>query len=170
MTYTNRKVKMDGYRLDSKKEARFYQSFIKPSGQRFEVHQPFKLVEKFPLGGYNQSGVTYTPDFVTIDDDGNITHVYDVKTSLSPLGIDNGAKVRFKWFQAHYRLPIEIVVPRTNDFKMTLYGFTVKTMLDRHVKHKRDGSIKVNKKGNPMYDYYNVYKNINYDIREIVGW
>lgn len=165
-----RKVKLDGYTFDSKKEARFYQQFIKPSGLHYRVHPSFELVEKFQLGGYNQAGASYAPDFVVYGRDGKVAHIYDVKTSLSPLGTTTAAKLRFKWFQYRYRKPVEIVVPRQHDFKMTLYGFTVKTMLDQHEKKDRRGQVKRTKTGKPQYSYYNVYQDINYDINEIVGW
>lgn len=170
MQHFSKKKKIDGYTFDSQKEAEFYLNFIKPSGCRFDVHRPFKLVEKFAVGGYNQRGVTYTPDFVTYDDNGEISHVYDVKTSLSNFGIDNGAKLRFKWFQYRYRIPVEIVVPRANDFKMTLYGFTSKSMLDPHTMKDRKGLTKRYKNGEPKFDHYNVYQDIKYDIHEFVGW
>ena len=162
MKHFSGKVKLDGYTFDSQKEARFYQQFVKPSGYRYEVHPNYEIVKKFQLGGYNQSGVRYTPDFVVYDHDGKIKHVYDVKTSLSLYGTTAASKLRFKWFQYRYRLPVEIVVPRQHDFKMTLYGFTVKSMLDKHKKQTKSDK--------PKYSYYNVYSSIDYDINEIVGW
>lgn len=170
MEHFGKKVELDGYKFDSQKEAQFYLQFIKLSGKRFDVHRQFEIVSKFKVGGYNQRGVTYTPDFVVYNDHNDIMHVYDVKTSLSGKGIDSGAKLRFKWFMHRYRIPVEIVVPRAHDFKMALYGFTTLTMLDQHVQHDRSGNAKHYKNGNPRFDYYNVYQDINYDVHEFVGW
>lgn len=164
-----KKVKVDGYTFDSAKEAQFYQQFIKPSGYKYEVHPSYTLTNSFLLGGYRQRKTTYAPDFVVFDE-GEIKHVYDVKTSLSSEAISSGAKVRFKWFQLKYRIPVEIVVPRAHDFKMVLYGFTTPHMLDGHAHHDKHGNIKYTKNGDIVYDYYEVYKSIDYDIRDIVGW
>lgn len=170
MEHFGKKVKLDGYKFPSEKEAQFYQQFIKPSGLHYDVHRQFELVGKFPLGGYNQKGVTYTPDFVVYDSDGKIIHVYDVKTSLSNFGIDGAAKLRFKWFQYRYRKPVEIVVPRAHDFKMTLYGFGTKSMLDPHTTKDIHGLTKRYKNGEPKLDRYNVYRDIKYNVHEFVGW
>lgn len=164
-----KKVKVDGYTFDSAKEAQFYQQFIKSSGYKYEVHPSYTLTDSFPLGGYRQRKTTYAPDFVVFDE-GEIKHVYDVKTSLSPEAITGSAKLRFKWFQLKYRIPIEIVVPRKHDFKMVLYGFTTPHMLDGHAKYDRHGDLKLTKDGKPKFDRYNVYKSVDYDIRDIVGW
>lgn len=78
---------------------------------------------------------------------------------------------RFKLFALKNNLPVEIVVPRAHDFKMTMFGWTKNAMLDQHVHYDIHGKMKINKhNGQPIYDHYNVYKGINYDIHDLVGW
>lgn len=155
--------------MDSQREAQFYQQFVKPSGYRFEVHQRFGLIPAFDLGGYRQSMMAYTPDFVIYDHDGSIKHVYDVKTGVSLQAYDSAAKLRFKVFQQHYRIPIEIVTPRAHDFKQAFYGFTTHDMMDQHAHRDRYGRIVRRPNGEPRYDYYNVFKTLNYDVTDYIG-
>lgn len=169
MKHFGKETTLDGHGFDSKKEALFYQRFIKPSGYAFEIHRPFKYAQTKGKASVKVGSKTYTPDFVVYEN-GEIKHIYDVKTSTSPAGMTQGAKDNIYWFQRFTPYFVEIVVPRLNDFKMSLYGLTNNHMLDRHVKRDRHGDIKTTSKGNPQYEYYNVYKNIDYDIREIVGW
>ena len=171
MKHFGKKVEYQGVKFDSQKELDFYRHYLENSNQRVDIHPHFKLVETFKACGYRMRGIDYTPDFVTYDHDGNMTHVYDVKTSLSPLGVDSAAKLRFKLFTLNTNMPVEIVVPRANDFKMTMFGWTTNSMLDKHVHYDRHGNMKINKtNGQPVYDRYNVYRDINYNIHEIVGW
>lgn len=171
VNFFSKKFVVDGIKFDSLKEYQFYQRFIKNSGYKFVDHPSYKVLDLFSLGGWRQRGISYAPDFVVYDDDGEIKHIYDVKTSIAPQAITTGSKIRMILFQFRYRKAIEIVTPRKNDFKMVLINFTVKEgLLDRHAKKDRHGNIKTNKKGKMIYDYYNVYKDIDYDIREIVGW
>lgn len=115
----------DGYKFDSEKEHQFYHSYIKHCGYKFEVHPTFKLLYKFEVGGSNMGGTTYTPDFIVYDL-GEMKHVYDVKTSVSPKGTENAAKNKFKRFAFQNNMPVEVVVPRAHDFKMTILGLTKK--------------------------------------------
>ena len=101
-------------------------------------------------------GIDYTPDFVIYDEDNSILHVYDVKTSLSDRGVDSGAKLRFiMWGFTQLGISCQ------------LWEFLYK--VDVH--YDIHGKMKINKKtGQPIYDHYNVYKDINYDIHDLVGW
>lgn len=160
MEHFGRKVELDGITFDSKKEAQFYQQFVKPSSKRFTCHENFDLVSKFSVGGYTQRGIFYRPDFVIYGPDGR-EHVYDVKTSLSAQGIDKSAMLRFKLFAKRYGMPVEVVVPRRNDFKMKLFGFTTTDIQSPHQRKKRNGQV--------VIDHYDVFSNIDYDIRKIIG-
>lgn len=169
MKHFGKKVKLDGYTFDSRKEAGFYERYIKNSGYRYDVHKSFRILNTFQVGGSNIRGASYAPDFVVYDEDGSIYHVYDVKTSIDVNGTDAAAKLRFKLFMLHYNHPVEVVVPRVHDFKMTILGLTDHDLLDRHVKRDRNGREKKHPSGSYQYAYYNVYKNIDYDITRIVG-
>lgn len=41
---------------------------------------------------------------------------------------------------------------------------------DPHVRYDRHGNMKQKNNGEPMYDYYDVHKSVNYDIRDTIGW
>ena len=114
-------------------------------------------------------GLTYAPDFVVYGTDGQIEHVYDVKSGINQRAVDTAAKIRFKLFSLKTGLPVEVVVPRKHDFKMKLYGFTTNRIQDPHGRYDRHGNIKRKENGEPMYDYYDVHKSVNYDIRDTIG-
>ena len=42
-------------------------------------------------------------------------------------GVDAAAKLRFKLFTEKYKVPVECVVVRKNDFKIKVFGTTKKT-------------------------------------------
>lgn len=168
MQHFGKKVEIDGFKLDSEKEAAFYQRFIKNCGKNYHVHPSYPLIDRFPVGGSPMRGVSYAPDFVIFDGD-EIMHVYDVKTSLSPLAIDGAAKLRFKMFAVRYGMPVEVVVPRKHDFKVKLFGFSNTRLQNAYARHDRHGNMKLNKKGNVMYEYYDVHHTVNYDIHDTIG-
>ena len=170
MKHFNKWIVIDGYKFPSEKEANFYLRFIKTCGKRYEVHKSFELISKFSVGGYKQRSITYTPDFVIFDADGRIEHVYDVKSGINQRAVDTAAKIRFKLFSLKTGLPVEVVVPRKHDFKMKLYGFTTNRIQDPHVRYDRHGNMKQKDNGEPMYDYYDVHRSVNYDIRNTIGW
>ena len=171
MRHFGKKVTYNGIKFDSQKECDFFKKYLENCKYRVEIHQRFQLLEKFPVCGYNMSGIAYTPDFVVYDQEGQMLHVYDVKTGLTSWLIDPAAKIRFKLFAWKHNLPVEVVVPRAHDFKMKMPGFTTNTMHDKHVHYDKHGKMKINKdNGQPIYDHYNVYKDINYDIHDLVGW
>lgn len=160
MNHFGKKVPYNGYKFDSIKERDFFIRFIENSGKRYEIHRSYKVITKFPIGGYNQRGITYAPDFVVYGNDGSIQHVYDVKSGINQRAVDTAAKLRFKLFSLKTGLPVEVVVPRKHDFKMKLYGFTT-SFQEPHVRKKRNGKI--------VTEYYNVYKNTDYDVFNLIG-
>lgn len=169
MKHFGKKIVVDGYKFDSEKEANFYLRFVKPCGKRFEIHKSFKLITKFPVGGYNQRGITYAPDFVVYGADGFIEHVYDVKSGINQEAVDTAAKIRFKLFALKTGIPVEVVVPRKHDFKMKLYGFTDSDIQPGYAKHDRHGNLKRDSAGRLKYDHYNIHKSIDYDIHDLIG-
>ena len=98
MKHFGKKVHYKNWDFDSIKERDFFIRFIESSGKKFKIHPSYKVVDKFPVGGYNQRGITYAPDFVVFDDEGAIAHVYDVKTGINQRAVDTAAKLRFKLF------------------------------------------------------------------------
>lgn len=159
MKHFGQKVELDGITFDSMKEAQFYLQFVKPSGKRFTCHENFEVLGKFEVGGYTQRGMFYRPDFVIYGPEGR-EHVYDVKTSLSSRGIDKGALLRFKLFARRYGLPVEVVVPTKNSFRMKLFGFTTQ-LQPAHPRKKWNGKVEI--------DHYHEFKSIDYDVKGIIG-
>lgn len=141
--FSNKVQCSDGYKFDSDKEHSFYHDYIKHCGYKFKVHPTINLLPKFAIGGMNMGGMSYTPDFI-IYDMGKMKHVYDVKTSVSPKATDSAAKNRFKRFAFENNMPVEVVVPRTHDFKMTILGLT--------------------KSFEPQ-----IFTNVDYDIHDYIG-
>lgn len=174
MKHFGKKVPYKDWDFDSIKERDFFIQFIENSGKKFKVHPSYKIIDKFPLGGYNQRGNTYTPDFVVYDDQGNVEHVYDVKTGINQRAVDTAAKLRFKLFSLKTGLPVEVVVPRKHDFKMKLPGYGKSDIQPAHKQYDKHGKLKTHKtrKGEvvPTYAYYNVYKSIDYDIHDLIGF
>lgn len=122
------KVHLDGYVFDSKKEATFYERFVKGSGFNFVVHKGFQLhpiIELFD-GKLRLRSSKYTPDFVLYDRNGDIKHVVDVKNSFTSYAIDPAAALRFKLFAQKYGAPVEVVVPRLKSFRVSILGPTKK--------------------------------------------
>lgn len=121
------KVRLDDYTFDSQKEADFYIRFVKFSGCPYKVHPHYVLQPKTEINGFVIRQLVYTPDVVIFDrfaSDAKMLHVYDVKNSLGPYGIDAAAKLRFRLFAAQYGIPVEAVVIRTHDFKTIAQGVT----------------------------------------------
>lgn len=137
--YFGKKVKLDGYTFDSKKEAQFYLQFVKPSGMRFDVHPHYRVIDLFSIGGYRMRGMTYTPDFVLKRPDGSIAHVYDVKAGFTNYSVSTAARLRFKLFALRYHVPVECVIVRKHDFRVKILGLTTK--LDEYKRHSVDYDI-----------------------------
>ena len=170
MNHFGKKVHYKDWDFDSIKERDFFIQFIESSGKKFKVHPSYKIIDKFPLGGYNQRGITYAPDFVVFDDEGAIAHVYDVKTGINQRAVDTSAKLRFKLFSLKTGMPVEVVVPHKHDFKMKLFGFTNPKIQTSHACYDRHKNIKRRKNGEPVYEYYDVYHSIDYDIHDLIGF
>lgn len=170
MRHFGKKVHYKDWTFASEKERDFFIRFIENSGKRFKIHPSFKLVDKFPVGGYNQRGITYAPDFVVYGDDGTVEHVYDVKTGIGQRAVDTSAKLRFKLFSLKTGIPVEVVVPRKHDFKMKLFGFTNPHIQEAYAHHDIHGNVLRKKNGEPKYDHYNVYQSIDYDIHDLIGF
>jgi len=127
--YFGKKVEYKGYKFDSTKEADFFRHFIEDTGLKYKVHPSFELIPKFEVydGLLNIRSMKYTPDFVIYDEQGNLKHVLDIKNSFkAPYGIDTAASNRFKLFAKKYQIPVEVIVPRTHDFRMKVVGTTKK--------------------------------------------
>lgn len=140
------KIKSDGYIFDSKKEEAFYRRFKKNNSNPFDVHKSFSLHPIIELcdGDLRICEIHYSPDFAIYNQEGQIAHVIDVKNSFTGFAIDAVASLRFKLFALTYGLPVEVIVPRTNDFKVKIMGTT--------------------KKFNPL-----IKDNFNYNIKDLIN-
>lgn len=123
----------DGYTFDSEKEHKFYHQFVRDSGLRFNIHQQFELapLKTIADGGVKARSIHYTPDFVIFNNHGQMMHVYDVKNSFGPYGIDSGPKEKFAEFLHKYSIPVEAVVVRAHDFKSIAQSITKKRPNDK---------------------------------------
>lgn len=169
MEHFGKKVKLDGYTFDSQKEAQFYQRFIKDCGHRYKVHPSYPLLDKCLVGGYDMKAHGYRPDFVVYDGD-EVAHVYDVKTSLDNRAVDASAKLRFAIFARRYGVPVEVVVPRKNDFKTKLFDYSNAKIQKAHAKRDVHGNVKTYKNGHVKYAYYDVHESVEYDIHDTIGF
>lgn len=121
-------MEFDGHKFDSQKEAQFFRGFIHGRGLKYDVHKSFQLHPMIELdNGVRLRSSKYTPDIVVYNNDGEIMHVYDVKSGFNTTyNIDPAAALRFKLFTQEYGVPVEVVVPRTHDFKVKIVGTTKK--------------------------------------------
>lgn len=143
-TYFNQKHVYKGERFDSKGELVFYKRYLENSSYQIKLHPNYRVIDTFALGGYNVRSISYKPDFVVLNHDGSIKHVYDYKTSINSNYIQGPAKLRFKLFEKRYHVPVEIVTNLTHCFKMTVIGLTT------------------------SFDVYRM-TNIDYDITDYIG-
>lgn len=170
MKHFAKKVELDGYTFDSQKEADFYLRFIKDSGMLYHVHPQFVIMDSVKVGGYEMRQHVYTPDFVVYRYDGSIAHVYDVKTSLSNLAVDTSAKLRFELFARRYHIPVEVVVPRKDSFKMKVFGYKNTRIQQEHTARDIYGNLKRYSNGTIKMEHYDVHKTIKYDLRDTFGF
>lgn len=121
-----KKIYKYGEKWDSQKELWFYERFIMDKWPKslIEVHPKFELVKIKRLEVASLSAISYKPDIVIYDHYGNLKHVYDVKNSFGPYGIDTGNKLRFLLFAHKYNIPVEAAVVRTHDFRSMAIGVT----------------------------------------------
>lgn len=132
-THFGHKVDYDGYRFDSEKEKDFYEKFLKNSKYEIDVHPSFVLLEKFTVqGDITLRQISYSPDFIVKDKQGNWKHVYDVKTGFNSYAITPGVGMRFKMFADQYGWPVEVVVPLKYSFKTKIVGTTKKYEIQKH--------------------------------------
>lgn len=133
LQHYGKKIKEGGITFDSQKEYSFYKKFLENSGYKIIVHDKFKLLEKNIINDkISIRSVTYKPDFVVLDKDGEVKHVYDVKNGFTNYAIDRGAGLSFKLFAKKYGVPVEVVVVRTHDFKTKVLGTTKKYEIQYH--------------------------------------
>lgn len=121
-THFRQKVTIDEIEFDSKREATFYQNFVKGKVARFTYHPKFTIDEQFPIGGRVMKAKTYVPDFLIYDEEGDWAHVIDIKTGFNFKAIDSGTRDKFRLFAKFYHFPVEIVVPSTKTFRMKILG------------------------------------------------
>ena len=127
-----KKNEYHGHKFDSLKEMDFYKRFCekydKPDSKFVVlVHKSYDIIDKFEISGLTIRGAKYTPDVVITNRQGDLLHVYDVKNGFTTYGVDAAAKLRFKLFTEKYKVPVECVVVRKNDFKIKAFGTTKKT-------------------------------------------
>lgn len=133
LKHYGKKIKEGNITFDSQKEYNFYKKFLENSGYNIVVHDKFRLLEKNIINDkISIRGITYKPDFVVCDKDGAIKHVYDVKNGFTNYAIDRGANISFKLFAETYKIPVEVVVVRTHDFKTKILGTTKKYEIQYH--------------------------------------
>ncbi len=169
MARYNKKVVYKEWKFNNTEECDFFIRFIENSGKKFEVHKEFELLPKFPVGGYNMKGITYTPDFIVYDADGHAEHVYDVRGGFNKQAVDTASKMCFELFTWQEKIPVEVVVPESDSFKTKLYDFTSPRIQKPHARYDRHGHMKCKNNGEPLYDYYDTHKSINYDISDTIG-
>lgn len=168
--YFGKKVIVDGYKFDSKAESQFYLRYIKPSGMRYEVHPDFTIMDRCLIGGTKFKAHGYQPDFALKRADGSLAHVYDVKAGFTAYSVSTPARLRFALFMRRYGIPVECVVLRKHDFKMKIFDLPDPKIQAAHVRKDRHGKIKRSKRtGQPLYDYYDVFRNTDYDLADIIG-
>lgn len=104
--FNNQKNVVDGYKFDSKIEAKYYQ-YLKLMKADFKIHEKFETLPSFDLQNPRKHvrGCTYTPDF-SIYEHGNLVSVVDVKGSRATL--TRASVLRMKMFMAKYQTPVVI--------------------------------------------------------------
>ena len=121
--------------FDSQKEFLFYQRFLekydRPNSEFVVKNHPcYDIIDSWELEpGLKIRGARYTPDMTIEDKQGNLLHVIDVKNGFSTYAVDDACKLRFKLFTKRYKVPVEVVVPRKNDFKVKIFGTTKQTKI-----------------------------------------
>lgn len=106
--YNNKKVMLDGYKFDSKKEARRYQELklLQVAGKirDLELQPVFLLQEGFIKHLKRIRAITYVADFKYIDTESNKVIVEDVK------GVKTDVfKIKYKLFLKRYDFELKII-------------------------------------------------------------
>ena len=126
-----KKPEYNGIKFDSSLELKFYRRYLERLGDRVLIHPSYVVRDNYTLGGYTCRKRSYSPDFVVLDGKGQITHVYDVKASITPkrgkngvtrakVHIDGSMKKSIDDFQRRYGRPVEIVCPYAHNYRMTI--------------------------------------------------
>lgn len=104
--FNNHKNVVDGYKFDSKIEARYYEH-LKNLKLKFKVHEQFETLPSFDLEHPHKHvrGCSYTPDF-SIYEHGKLVSVVDVKGGRATL--TRASVLRMKMFMAKYRVAVVI--------------------------------------------------------------
>ena len=98
--YRNKKVTVDGIKIDSQKEAEYYckLKLLKQAGEikDFGLQPRYELQPAFEKNGKKYRAITYIADFVIVNNDGT-TEVVDVK------GVETQVfKIKQKLFEYKY--------------------------------------------------------------------
>lgn len=101
--YKNKKAQVDGILFDSKAEARYY--ILHRNNKNMKMQVKFTLTDTmyFEHNGKKKTirKMSYIPDFVFYDDNGNIEKVVDVKGMKT-----KEFNVKAKIFMEKYQIPI----------------------------------------------------------------
>lgn len=105
--YKNKKIVVDGYKFDSRAEARYYEmlkrqgmSFLPLSNVHCTMQENVVLQDDFVLNGKKILKINYRADFI-IYDGPNIIKVVDVKGYQ-----DSMSKLKMKMFAKRYGFPV----------------------------------------------------------------
>lgn len=119
--FNNQKNVVDGYKFDSKIEAKYYQ-YLKLMKADFKIHEKFEIQPAFYLDNPHkrESACTYKPDF-SIYEDGELISVVDVKGNRATL--TEASRLRMKIFMSKYKVPVVIA---TLDYRTGIFQERVK--------------------------------------------
>ena len=106
--YHNKKIVLDGYKFDSKKEANYYNQLklLQRAGliKDLELQKTFILQPSFKLNNKTRRQITYIADFTYVSTKDNKIHVIDVKGFKTDV-----YNVKKKIFEYKYGIEIEEV-------------------------------------------------------------
>ena len=106
--YKNEKITVDGYRFDSKVEAKYYEKLKDDKAKglilNFELQPHFNLQPKYRFNGKNIRAIEYVADFMVYYDDLWID-VIDIKGMATP-----EAKLKSKIYNYLFPNPLKWIV------------------------------------------------------------
>ena len=106
--YHNKKIVLDGYKFDSKKEANYYNQLklLQRAGliRDLELQKTFILQPSFKLNNKTRRQITYKADFTYVSTEDNKIHIIDVKGFKTDV-----YNVKKKMFEYKYGIEIEEV-------------------------------------------------------------
>lgn len=104
--YHNKKVIVNGYKFDSKKEANYYNQLklLQRAGliRDLELQKTFILQPSFKLNNKTRRNITYKADFTYFSIEDNKIHVIDVKGFKTDV-----YNIKKKMFEYKYGIEIE---------------------------------------------------------------